>query len=177
MSDILTWYLLFGSAGTSLGMMVSGWTMTLLQETKGWEFVAACRVIFLIYAAVGAVKFLLTAGLSKSVEAAKKQKKKQVSQPDPASNGQVSETEPLLGSNQEQQPETEPEPQPQPEPEQTVGSKRSIPFLPGVEPQFVGLVTSVILLFALDSFASGLASLYVPSNLHLQTITNKPERG
>lgn len=164
MSDILTWYLLFGSAGTSLGMMVCGWTMTLLQETKGWDFVAACRVIFLIYAAVGAVKFLLTAGLSTSVEAAKKQqqqKKKQTPQPDPASNGQqASETEPLLGSSQE------PEPQ-QPEPEQSVAT-RSIPFLPGVEPQFVGLVTSVILLFALDSFGSGLASLYVLSSIFLQ---------
>lgn len=159
MSDVLTWYLLFGSAGTSLGMMVCGWTMTLLQETKGWEFVAACRVIFLIYAAVGAVKFLLTAGLSTSVEAAKKQKKKkQTSQPDPASNGQQAlETEPLLGSSQEQEPQ-------QPEPEPSVAT-RSIPFLPGVAPQFVGLVTSVILLFGLDSFASGLASLYVPPNL------------
>ncbi|CRG88703.1 putative membrane protein YJR124C [Talaromyces islandicus] len=143
MSDILTWYLLFGSAGTALGMMVCGWTMTLLQETKGWDFVAACRVVFLIYAAVGAVKFLLTAGLSKSVEAAKKEKQQPREQP--SNEGQPSETEPLLDS----EPETQP----------TAGARRSIPFLPGVEAQFVGLVTSVILLFALDSFASGLASL------------------
>lgn len=161
MSDILTWYLLFGSAGTALGMMVCGWTMTLLQETKGWDFVAACRAVFLIYSAVGAVKFLLTAGLSKSVEAAKKNKKpqQQTSVPDPASStGQSSETEPLLGSNGQVEP--------QPEPEPSV-AKRSIPFLPGVEPQLVGLVTSLILLFALDSFASGLASLYVLRHLHM----------
>ncbi|KAH8689840.1 MFS transporter [Talaromyces proteolyticus] len=152
MSDIFAWYSLIGTAGTALGMMVCGWIMTVLQDIKGWDFVPACRIVFFVYAVVGAIKFLLTAGLSISVEAAKKQKqqkKKQQStstQPNPE---QSSETAPLLGSNvQENVANDEPAPK-----------KRIVWFLPGVQAEFVSLVTSLLLLFALDSFASGLASL------------------
>ncbi|OKL62562.1 hypothetical protein UA08_02134 [Talaromyces atroroseus] len=150
MSDIFAWYSLIGTAGTALGMMVCGWLMSILQETQNWEFVAACRVVFLLYAAVGAVKFALTMGLSSNVEADSKNKKQQQQN----GNNGPSETEPLLGSNNGQNQEQE-----QQQDEVEIPNRRSIPFLPGVESQFIGLVTSLFLLFALDSFGSALASL------------------
>jgi MFS family permease len=146
MSDIFAWYSLIGTAGTALGMMVCGWIMSILQDTKGWEFIPACRMIFFIYAAVGAVKLILTLGLSSSVEAAKKQKKKN---PGVQSQQEPSERKPLLAANGHTNEEDE-----MPKPKQ-----RKIPFLPGIEAEFVGLVLNLCLLFALDSFASGLASL------------------
>uniref|UniRef100_A0A093VD92 Putative membrane protein n=1 Tax=Talaromyces marneffei PM1 TaxID=1077442 RepID=A0A093VD92_TALMA len=140
MSDIYAWYSLIGTAGTALGMMVCGWVMTLLQETKQWDFVPACRVVFIMYAGVGATKFLLTMGLSKSVEVQKKKEDNAATAP--------SETDPLLGSNGQ---ETE---------ESVVPPKqKKLFFLPGVEAELVGLVTSLLLLFGLDSFGSSLASL------------------
>lgn len=139
MSDIYAWYSLIGTAGTALGMMVCGWVMSLLQDTKQWDFVPACRVVFFIYAAVGAIKFVLTMGLSKSVEVKKKDSN--------TTNGS-SETDPLLASNGQE--------------ESVVTTKqRKRFFLPGVEPELVGLVTSLLLLFGLDAFGSSLASLYV----------------
>lgn len=148
MSDIYAWYSLIGTAGTALGMMVCGWVMSILQETKQWDFVPACRVVFVVYAGVGAVKFVLTMGLSKSVEVEKKTKTK-----DTAGNGNgngngSSETDPLLGSNAQE--------------EVVKPKQRKLFFLPGVEAELVGLVTSLLLLFGLDSFGSSLASLYVP---------------
>lgn len=142
MSDIYAWYSLIGTAGTALGMMVCGWVMTLLQETKQWDFVPACRVVFVMYAGVGIVKFLLTMGLSKNVEAEKKKA--------PTTTNGSSETDPLLASGSQ---------------EETVAvappKQRKLFFLPGVEAELVGLVTSLLLLFGLDSFGSSLASLYV----------------
>lgn len=142
MSDIYAWYSLIGTAGTALGMMVCGWVMTLLQETKQWDFVPACRVVFVMYAGVGIVKFLLTMGLSKNVEVEKKKA--------PTTTNGTSETDPLLASGSQ---------------EETVAvappKQRKLFFLPGVEAELVGLVTSLLLLFGLDSFGSSLASLYV----------------
>lgn len=143
MSDIYAWYSLIGTAGTALGMMVCGWVMSILQDAQKWEFVPACRVVFVVYAGVGAVKFVLTMGLSKSVEVERKQ-----------SNGngngdRSSETDPLLGSNAQEEEIVEPK-------------QRKLFFLPGVEAELVGLVTSLFLLFGLDSFGSSLASLYPP---------------
>ncbi|KUL84138.1 hypothetical protein ZTR_07218 [Talaromyces verruculosus] len=140
MSDIYAWYSLIGTAGTALGMMVCGWVMSLLQDAQKWEFVPACRVVFVMYAGVGAVKFVLTMGLSKSVEVEKKTTK------DATTNGNgSSETDPLLGSNAQQ--------------EVVKPKQRKLFFLPGVEAELVGLVTSLLLLFGLDSFGSSLASL------------------
>jgi MFS family permease len=156
MSDIFAWYSLIGTAGTALGMMVCGWLMSILQETQNWEFVAACRVVFLLYAAVGVIKFGLTMGLSENVEADSKNKKKKQQQQQQQQNGNNGsrETEPLLGSTNGQNQE-----QGQEQDEVETPSRRRIPFLPGVEPQFVGLVSSLFLLFAMDAFGSSLASL------------------
>ncbi|KAE8352695.1 major facilitator superfamily domain-containing protein [Aspergillus coremiiformis] len=134
LSDIFAWYSLIGTAGTALGMMACGWAINLLQVVNGWEFVEACRVIFCAYAAIGTLKFLLAVGLSRKVEAEEKQKSQ------PAENG---ETRPLLGesTNDEQPPK-----------------KKGLASFLG-ERDLVSLVIRLSILFALDSFASGLASL------------------
>ncbi|KAL3470894.1 major facilitator superfamily domain-containing protein [Aspergillus californicus] len=133
--DILLWYSLIGTAGTALGVMTCGWAMNLLQTGRGWDFIAACRTFFFAYAAIGAVKFLLSVTLSKKVEAeSKKSKHKQRSE--------TNETQPLLGGRTaEQQLE-----------------RRSIMSFLG-DKELVSLVLRLFILFGLDSFASGLASL------------------
>ncbi|KAL2005054.1 hypothetical protein VTN00DRAFT_2904 [Thermoascus crustaceus] len=146
LSDIFAWYSLIGTAGTAFGMMTCGWVINVLQSSKGWAFVPACRVIFFAYAAVGVIKFALTLALSKRVEAAK-EKKKDSSQQEQLQQQQSSETEPLLGSaNVEEGAQARKKP-------------RRIPFLPSLETELLGLVLNLSVLFALDSFASGLAPL------------------
>lgn len=146
LSDIFAWYSLIGTAGTAFGMMTCGWVIDALQSSKGWAFVPACQVIFFAYAAIGVMKFVLTLGLSESVEAATK-KKKDASQQEQLQQQQSSETEPLLGSANVEAGA------------QAQKKQRRIPFLPSLERELLGLVLNLALLFALDSFASGLAPL------------------
>ncbi|KAI9929774.1 hypothetical protein MW887_001250 [Aspergillus wentii] len=128
LSDIFAWYSLIGTAGTALGLMVTGWIINFLQTSKRWEYIPACQIIFFVYAGIGAVKFLLTLGLSKRVEAAPKKKKA------------ASEDQPLLGDRQEPQ-------------------KKS--YFSFMEKDLMSLVFKLAVLFALDAFASGLASIII----------------
>lgn len=142
MSDIFAWYSLIGNAGTALGMMTGGWAINLLQVIWGWPYIPACRVIFFAYAAIGALKFLLSIALSSAVEAEKKKPARQ--------STNEGERQPLLGDQtgnatpQEQQPQ----------------KKKSILSFLG-DSEVVSLFLRLAILFGLDSFASGLASLYV----------------
>lgn len=153
MSDIYAWYSLIGVAGAATGMMVCGWVLSILQGTYKWDFVPACRVIFMIYGAAGAIKLILTTGLTANVEADTKKKQQQRQQEENTGNGNVngnssSETDPLLGSNGQDVDAVA-----------TTPNQRKLFFLPGVEAQYVGLVISLLFLFGVDSFASSLASL------------------
>jgi MFS family permease len=139
LSDIFAWYSLIGTAGTALGMMTCGWIISFLRGSRGWDFIPACRVIFFVYAAVGIIKLILTLWLSPEVEAAKKRNKQKKPE-------QPSETEPLLNSNAG-------------EAESMKTPAKKIAFLPAVEMGLLSLILNLCLLFALDSFASGLASL------------------
>ena len=117
--------------------MVCGWTINVLQSSKGWSYIPACQVIFFIYASVGALKFLLTLGLSRSVEIVEKKEA-------PRTQQRGTETESLLGNR---------------DPEQDGQEQRKKSFFSSIERGLVPLVIRLCILFALDSFASGLASL------------------
>jgi hypothetical protein len=132
--------------------MTCGWAVNLLQTERGWEFIPACRVIFFAYAGIGALKFLLSVTMSHKVEAeVKKTASKRASRED--SEGEESgETQPLLGDRPAEQQE-----QQQPE------RKSVLAFLG--DRKLASLVIRLFFLFGVDSFASGLASLYVPSSV------------
>ncbi|KAL4749493.1 hypothetical protein BDW72DRAFT_214067 [Aspergillus terricola var. indicus] len=139
--DILLWYSLFGTAGTALGVMACGWVINLLESECGWEYIPACRTIFFAYAAIGAFKFALSVALSHKVEADIKTSKPKQRQQQQRSD----ETQPLLGDSTETR-ET-----------QELGRKSFLSFLG--ERDLVSLIIRLFILFGLDSFASGLASL------------------
>jgi MFS family permease len=132
--DIYAWYSLIGTAGAAAGMVVTGWSIHYMRETLGWEQLVVYRAVFWGYAIVGVVKLLLTLGLSKECEAEKKR-------PAPTAD---TETAPLLGDDAQVQ-----------------KKKKSIfrSLLPEISSESKLIVTNLCLLFALDSFASGLASL------------------
>ncbi|GLI74743.1 hypothetical protein PoHVEF18_002990 [Penicillium ochrochloron] len=129
--DVFAWYSLVGTAGTALGQLICGWMISSLQDLHGWAFIPSCRVIFFVYAGVGLVKLILTLALTRKVETAKKQEQQ---------NG---ETRPLLAD----QAPVEQEPAP----------KKSL--FASIERDLWSLVIRLFILFGIDSFASGLASL------------------
>ncbi|KAJ5709855.1 hypothetical protein N7493_009447 [Penicillium malachiteum] len=131
LSDVFAWYSLVGTAGTALGQLVCGWIISSLRSLHGWAFLPSCQVIFFIYAGIGVAKFILTLGLSPNVEATKEE---------PQQNG---ETRPLLqesGSEEAERPK-----------------KKSL--WASMDADLWSLVIRLFILFGLDSFASGLASL------------------
>ncbi|KAL4781724.1 major facilitator superfamily domain-containing protein [Aspergillus varians] len=143
--DILLWYSLLGTAGTALGVMTCGWAINLLEIERGWSYIPACRTVFFLYAAIGAVKFILSVTLTDKVEA---EVKKSKPKPQQSSDDNNNETQPLLG-------------------ERTTGAakpagqterKSFLSFLG--DRNLVSLVIRLFILFGLDSFASGLASFY-----------------
>ena len=132
LSDIFAWYSLGGAAGTALGMMICGWIVNVLVASD-WGYIPACRVIFFVYAAVGVVKVLLNMGLSAKVEAESSTS---------SSTSEDASTEPLLNDRPEDRPQDRP---------------RSIL---SIDRRLALTVGSLFVFFGLDSFASGLASLY-----------------
>ncbi|KAJ5633059.1 hypothetical protein N7490_009398 [Penicillium lividum] len=134
LSDVFAWYSLVGTAGTALGQLVCGWIITSLQSLHGWEFIPSCRIIFFVYAAVGVIKLILTLALTRDVEATVEEVQEQEQE-------QTGETRPLLASPVEQE----------------APKKKS--FWSTIEGDLWSLVIRLFILFGLDAFASGLASL------------------
>lgn len=134
-SDIFAWYSFIGYAGTAVGTFVGGWVVQRVRAGTG-DAIFAYRCVFYIYAAQGFLKFLLACGLSKNIEAEK-------SRPEIETD---SEREPLLAATLPPE-EVEAE---------TRELKRKTFLSVGKEnlPTYIQLG----LLFALDSFASGLAT-------------------
>jgi hypothetical protein len=101
----------------------------------GWAFIPSCRIIFFAYAGVGAVKLILTLALSRKVEAEEKQSEPQ----------RQGETQPLLA-----------DPSPSQEP---AAPKSQKSIFASLDKDLWSLMISLFILFGLDAFASGLASL------------------
>lgn len=132
LSDVFAWYSLIGTAGSATGMLVCGWIINSLESIHGWAFIPACRIIFFVYAGVGVVKLIFTLGLSGEVEVQKEEAQEQ-----------SAVTRPLLAQPTEQ--DVAPAP------------KKSL--FPSIEKDLWSLVIRLFILFGVDSFASGLASL------------------
>lgn len=146
-SDVYAWYSLLGTAGTAFGLMTGGWVVQYVSTSLHWELLDAYRLIFFGYAAAGLVKLSLALLLSSAVEADEKvTPTKGTIKSNGASN---SETSPLLGGGHEQL---------QAEEEQKSRS-RLVALLPDISKEGYAILTSLSVFFALDAFASGLASM------------------
>jgi MFS family permease len=136
--DVFAWYSLSGTAGAAFGIMTCGWVIHHLPANLHHELLDAYRVVFFAYSFIGLVKLVLVLALSSKVEA---ESKSIASAPAQAEQG--SETSPLLvnaAGNGQSSPPTR-------------------PWLPNTTKESVPIVATLCLLFGLDSFASGLASL------------------
>ncbi|KAL1891493.1 hypothetical protein Sste5346_007584 [Sporothrix stenoceras] len=144
-SDMFAWYTLFGTAGTALGSVASGGIVQVLQDKTG-ETNKAYRIIFFMYAAIGVVKFLLTLGLTSTVEASPARSA-------PTPSAEPNETTGLLGGEDATGETADPTPAKKPS-----FIHRIRDLFPHISHESRGILFRLILLFALDSFASGMAA-------------------
>jgi len=105
-----------------------------LISEKGWSRTEAYHLVYFIYAALGTIKLLLSLLLSQQCEV--------VNEPPPA---QSAETAPLLGN------------QPTDGIPSTKKERKIFSLLPSISKESQGTLARLCMLFALDSFASGLA--------------------
>ncbi|KAF9877270.1 major facilitator superfamily transporter [Colletotrichum karsti] len=139
-SDIFAWYTLFGSAGAALGTLTCGWVVQVLEENDSWTTDEAYRVVFIIYAALGVVKLILIFGLSSAVEVGP-----------PKSSNDV--TRPLLSADSSNSEDGNNPQSPAPTALQRLRS-----LFPYISPLSRSILFRLLILFCLDSFASGVAS-------------------
>ncbi|KAJ8124590.1 hypothetical protein O1611_g9050 [Lasiodiplodia mahajangana] len=144
-SDVYTWYGLGGLAGAASGIIICGWILQFLTETLQWTLLGSYRAIFVIYAAVGLLKLCLTIFLSHSVEAEKKQHRKNQTSP------QGDETTPLLTR------ESTNEPQGASADAKYARGLRKL--LPDIRKDSATVIIVLCFLFGLDALGSGVNPL------------------
>ncbi|KAM0255621.1 hypothetical protein ACHAQJ_005546 [Trichoderma viride] len=145
-SDVYAWYSLLGTAGTAFGLMTGGWVVQYCSASLQWELLDAYRLIFVGYAAAGLVKLTLALLLSSAVEA------NEEAPPTKRMTGST-ETAPLLGSgNDSGNGHSQAG-------EQQKSRSRFAALLPDISKEGYAIMTSLSVFFALDAFASGLASM------------------
>lgn len=133
-TDIFSWYIMIGYIGTALGTINAGWVAQRVAETTGNPLLAY-RIVFYIYAGVGFVKFLLSCGLSKKIEAEKQG----------LPEADVGEQEPLLAAAAAVSEEDD------------VAKAEKKTFL-SIGKENMPIYIQLALFFGFDSFASGLAT-------------------
>lgn len=184
-SDVFAWYTLSGTAGAALGSLTGGCLVQLLEDRGDGSSTSsevAYRSVFLVYAAVGVLKLLLTLVLSPAVELDEEEEE---DEPDhsPAANAVVqsqdaeSRVDPgertsLLPKDDDDNDDQDavqtedhrsassPPPRPPatitpPKPSVFRRLRRLFPVISAVSRR---ILSRLIVLFALDSFGSGMAS-------------------
>ncbi|KAF2715746.1 major facilitator superfamily MFS1 [Pleomassaria siparia CBS 279.74] len=163
-SDVFVWYTMCGTAGAALGTITSGWLVEALHDISSWTDVKSYRIVFVIYAAFGIVKLVLTLLLSRDVELERKEPAYQE-----VNEFELEDKDLLSDISSEGRDSTDEEPRPnprianssmsyQPSPSKPTLLDRIRSLLPQISSTSISIVFRLILLFSLDSFASGLAS-------------------
>ena len=177
-SDIFAWYTLIGTSGTAMGTITCGWLVQYMTTPGRMGDIAAYRMIFGGYAALGLVKLVLSLMLSDECEAA-------TPKPDYQEvvemNAAAAEAEGLMSDSEDDNDDDQPQQdrvvfsgshQQSMQSSAPIGSRPqrilrvALPrfklenLIPSLSPSSRSLLIKLCALFAIDSLASGL----VPSS-------------
>lgn len=128
-SDIYSWYNFSGSLCAALGSQLCGWFLDILQDSYDFNLVESYQMVFTAYSAIGFISFVLAWFVSPRVEWL------------PIES--TDETTPLVQDSEQ------------------VSQRKPWyhKFLPEIHREVLPIVLKLLLLFALDSFASLLVPL------------------
>jgi Na+/melibiose symporter-like transporter len=142
--DIYAWYSLLGALGSATGLGVCGVFVNYLVSGLGWDTIKAYRAVFWAYSALGGIMLCFILGLSKNCE--------------------IEKTPPELTTDLDT-------PSDESDTEDSSPKKKTLPFWKSVTFSRKSKITVIKLciLFALDSFASSLAPLFVSFSIPQET--------
>lgn len=143
MSDIFAWHIVAGTLGVSFGTFSTGWITAAFQKFAGWTEQESYRVIFIVYAIIGLTKLLVALQLSNASEVERQTAKRQQ---DP----QQEEAQPMLQSEATLTAKV---------PGSTALKRIVRIFVPELTAPTKSILWKLCLLFAIDSFASGMVAL------------------
>ncbi|KAM0234364.1 hypothetical protein ACHAP5_010085 [Fusarium lateritium] len=151
--DVYAWYSLSGTAGGAFGLLTCGWAIHHMRVNLNMDVIDIYRTVFYGYSAIGVLKLISAVILSAAVEVH--------DEPEPGPSAPTTE-------DTEQAPLLPAAPQNE---SQTAPKKKKL--LARVSRESIPTVVSLCTLFALDSFASGLAPLswityYFKSQYHIE---------
>lgn len=153
-SDMFAWYTLFGTAGAALGTLTSGWMVQSLQASGKWSVTDTYRAVFLVYSVLGLAKCVINMLLSPAVEAEEvKTIDNQPCRCDEADAESGDEPGPAIITPDERTRLLPQRPSPSPSARQRIKS-----LLPHISPSSRSILWRLLVLFSIDSFASGMAS-------------------
>lgn len=159
-SDIFVWYTMCGTAGAAIGTVTSGWLIQILSGFPGWDELRAYRIVFVLYAVLGCVKLVLTLLLTRKVELERVEavyhevlelEEDLLSESSSSSRNSMEAASPRDAKRIPMQSSQSPLEKPS-----ILSRLRGL--LPQISSRSLSILFRLIFLFALDSFASGLAS-------------------
>ncbi|ETN40596.1 uncharacterized protein HMPREF1541_04873 [Cyphellophora europaea CBS 101466] len=148
-TGLLVWYTIFGYTGASLGVLVCGWAVAGVQS-HGWEVLESYRLVFWVYAILGAAKFSMCLFLTERCESNKE--KAEVTSI-PASGD---ETQPLLASADDESTLHSENNAAKPAPPSKESPLQKL--RPKISDESIWILWKLCLLFCMDSMASSLVS-------------------
>lgn len=143
-SDIFAWHIVAGTLGVASGTFSAGWVISGLQKLGGLSELESYRGIFVLYATLGLVKLLVATRLSTACELdVRKSDRRQ-------HDGE--EAEGMLGPGGTPSPDGKAR-------MARIGKNVVRSFVPELSGSTRSILWRLCLLFAVDSFASGLVAL------------------
>lgn len=137
--DVYAWYSLSGTAGGAFGLLTCGWAIHHMRVNLNMDVIDIYRTVFYGYSAIGVLKLISAVILSAAVEVHDEPEEESL-----ASTAENTEQAPLLPAAPQNESQAAPK-------------KKKL--LARVSRESFPTVVTLCTLFALDSFASGLAPL------------------
>jgi MFS family permease len=151
--QVLTWYIVTATLGTSSGLVICGNLIDYLQKDAGWTASESYHAMFWIYSAVGLLNMGLSLLLSKRCEA------------DPEPKHPATEGDAFLADESDEEGTTSP-----PKVVENAPKKKS--KFAQISPESRPILYKLCMIMSLDSFSSGMAAyslinLYMDRKFHL----------
>ena len=144
LSDIFAGHIVAGTLGVSFGTFIAGKIILVLQELSGWTEHKAFRGVFALYAIIGIAKAIVATQLSNASEVTHRKAEWPIEARDEETQGMLQDDSVIKKTTRTAV---------------SVNTALKRTFLPELSTRTAAILWKLCLMFAVDSFASGMIAL------------------